>query len=252
MRPSPEQQASYGEGVPLRRRVASIALALLAEALLVLMLLKLAPLTEGTPKGQGRLKTFDLSAEREQESGAKAAHQAQHATTARVPPRTLPKPPVPTVPPPPVPPQPSVEILHLTEQEYAASDIDKLPSHKGEGSGTGNGQSGAGADSASAGTGPHGEPLYRAEWYREPTHAEMATYLPHTLTGEAWGDVACRTIERFHVEDCVELDQSPPGSGMSRAVREMAWQFLVRPPRVGGKSLVGAWVRIRITVTPER
>jgi hypothetical protein len=64
-----------------------------------------------------------------------------------------------------------------------------------------------------------------------------------------WGLVACRTVEDFHVENCQTIGESPLGSGFAKAVRQAAWQFLVRPPRIDGKPQVGAWVRIRIDYT---
>ena len=95
------------------------------------------------------------------------------------------------------------------------------------------------------GSGPNGEPLYAAAWYREPYESELSGYLS-TASGPGWGLIACRTAPDFRVEDCVALGESPTGSNIARAVLAAAWQFRVRPPRIGGRSMVGEWVRIRI------
>lgn len=111
--------------------------------------------------------------------------------------------------------------------------------------------SGTSGDSLSVGTAPNGETLYQAKWYREPYHDELSGYLS-TATGPGWALIACRTAPDFRVEDCVGLDESPRGSMIMRSVLAAAWQFKVRPPRLGGRSLVGSWVRIRIDYTMTR
>ena len=100
-------------------------------------------------------------------------------------------------------------------------------------------------DTERVGTAPNGEPLYAAEWYREPRDDMMRDYLS-TARGPGWGLIACRTAPDYRVEDCVPLSEYPEGSQINRAVLAMAWEFRVRPPRRGGQPMVGAWVRIRI------
>lgn len=96
------------------------------------------------------------------------------------------------------------------------------------------------------GSAPNGAPLYAAQWYREPYPDELHGYLS-TANGPGWGLINCRTASEFRVEDCVAIDEYPQGSGIARAILAAAWQFRVRPPRIGGVSKIGEWVRIRIT-----
>jgi protein TonB len=100
-------------------------------------------------------------------------------------------------------------------------------------------------DTERVGTAPNGEPLYAAEWYREPDRHMLGTYLS-TANGPGWGLIACRTAPDYRVEDCVALGEYPEGSQIDRSVLAAAWEFRVRPPRRGGQPLVGSWVRIRI------
>ncbi|MEP5936762.1 MAG: hypothetical protein ABJ239_00390 [Erythrobacter sp.] len=103
-------------------------------------------------------------------------------------------------------------------------------------------------DSTRVGTASNGEPLYAARWYREPTDQELAGYLS-TATGPGSALIECRTVPDFRVEDCTLLGEAPRGSQIGRAVLAAAWQFRVRPARIGGRSQVGSWVRIRIDYT---
>jgi protein TonB len=234
-----------------RRRAVSFALALAIEILLLLAFFTLNFRERPRPEfAGGRLTTFDVSADSEQDRSTAPKKQETAETAPTRPPR-----PVPPVPKPKIElPERPLQMIEVTRETFVASDIAKLgTAANGPQSGP---QMAAGrgpGDSAIVGTAPNGEPLYAAEWYREPTNQELSTYMPRRMPdGGGWGMVACRTAERYRVTDCVELGQAPSGSHLAGAVRQAAWQFLVRPPRVGGKPMIGEWVRIRITYNLER
>ena len=220
----------------------SFALALAIEVLLLLAFLTINFRDRAKPQFEGgTLTTFDISADN-QEDSTKAAKQQQETTRPKPRPvLPIPKPAI-QLPPRPLP------MLEVSKEFLDVADISKLGSNA-PGYSKSASASGSPGDSQMVGTAPNGQPLYAAEWYREPTDQELSTYLPKNMPERGWGLVACKTAPRFKVEDCVELGNSPPGSHLAGAVRQAAWQFLVRPPRVGGKSLVGEWVRIRIDYT---
>ena len=239
-----------------RRRAIALGLAIGLELLLILALIGINTggkrLTEPRFKGRPEL-TFGLEPV---DAPAPAAEQDRAETAERPAPTEAPPRPEPKVrlEPRPAPIQTSevkLPILELTREELSASDIARLGRKPGEGRALAQG-SGAG-DSQPVGTAPDGSPLYNAEWVRKPTNQELAAYLPKMLPeGGGWGLVACRTAPRNRVEDCVELGNSPSGSRLAGAVRQAAWQFLVRPPIRGGEPLIGKWVRIRIDYRPGK
>lgn len=143
------------------------------------------------------------------------------------------------------PPKVVLPFLELSRAQMASADIGKMP-RKAADAGAGAAGQGDGKAAAGPGEGPGGVQLYEAEWYRRPTHAELAGYMPPGTPADGWGLVACRTIENYQVDNCQALGESPLGSGFARAVRQAAWQFRVLPPRVNGKPMIGSWVRIRI------
>jgi protein TonB len=229
----------------------TILLALAFAILLIVMLVELGVLPPIIDRS--RLPTtLQLLPETEAGSSARSVAKTKHASAAAA--RRTPAPAKIKPPPPIVPPLVPWNVLPLTKQEFAATDIANKPSrasaeHGDEAAaGTGTGKDSGSADGA--GDGPGGERLYNAEWYTRPTHAEMATYLPANGPQEGWGMIACRTVAQYHVEDCQELGESP-GSGLARALRQAAWQFRVLPPRIGGRPMIGAWVRIRFDFTNE-
>jgi hypothetical protein len=222
------------------RRTLAILLVVIIHILVLIALLTLAPPAMRLPKPQ-ILTTLLLPSE---DPSKKKAHKQHDAGGA---PKTATKAPAAAAAKhekPPVEPVVPLNMILMNSADFAAADIGKIP-HPAASTGAGHGVGDKQGDDEGTGQGPGGEKLYRAEWYREPTDAEMATYMPRTgVPKGSWAEVACRTIADFRVEDCREIGDSPTGSGLARALRQASWQFRVRPPRVGGKTLVGAWVRI--------
>lgn len=214
----------------LGRRATGILLAIVVHMLGFLLLLSLTPATlrKLTPE----LKSFPLLSFSENPAPKPAASASAQRR------KTVVTPPPPTAPPPPPTP---LKMMIVSSDVFRASDIANIrPQHADSAPGAGAPGSG---DGEGPGEGPGGEKLYPADWYVEPTTAEMAFYIKEQRQA-GWGMIACRTIPNYRVEDCQELGESPRGSGLARALRQAAWQFKIRPPRIGGKPQMGVWVRI--------
>ena len=241
------EQLSIGAG----RRALSISLAVLITAILLFLLLSFGLGSRPKVKEE-RVTTVSLEASEVPEQASEASHQererAEKPSVAPQPPAE--QPPTPPLQATPLPPPPVASPLPAPAQPtplpapkppaaavrppggavYGPPDTGGSPAYR---------------DTPRVGTAPNGQPMYAAAWYREPSESELRGYLS-TASGPGWGLIACRTAPDYRVEDCVGLDEYPGGSQIMRAVLAAAWQFKVRPPRVGGQSLVGSWVRIRI------
>lgn len=227
------------------------------EVLLLLALLSLGMLgEEESPPQPISITTFNaVEAGAEAESEAEAEQQQDTPPTPNVeqpaqPPAPLemvpiPRPlvtPAPIIPPLPEPPEPAEQpVPDDRPRAVIRSDRSYGPENTG-------GRANGNADTPIVGTAPDGSPLYAARWFREPTRQEMSGYLS-TVEPPAWALIACRTAPRWEVVDCVPLEQSSPDSNIMNAVLASTWQYQVRPPRRGNQSLVGSWVRIRISYT---
>jgi protein TonB len=227
----------------LGEKLTGAVVALGLEALLLLVLLSLGQMRP--PHKEAPMATVSFDAR----DYSEAPHQPEPkpaAESARATPRVAQPQAQPEVAQP-APMQPPAAIIPISPQQMRSFDLAQVPKRPTTPSGPpiGPAFTPAFGDSQRVGTAPNGAPMYAAAWYREPTHQELAGYLS-TATGPAWGLIACKTVADYRVEDCVGLDEYPEGSHMLRAVLAAAWQFRVRPPRVGGVSQVGDWVRIRI------
>lgn len=248
---------------PRRRKAAGLAIALALEALLLLLLLTLGKqFGGGDDPGQVETMTaIEFAAPPEPEQAEEPASESAAAPDTPTPPVTdQPLDPEPLRPSPlAINPSPAPEPAQPRQQPQPEPKPTASPSPKigvrirpGRTMGpadTGNPRTAG--DSERVGTAPGGEPLYAARWYREPTDQELAGYLS-TANGPGVALIACKTVPDYYVDDCVLVSESPPGSMMGRAVLAAAWQFRVRPARVGGREQVGSWVRIRITYSVRK
>jgi protein TonB len=253
------------------RRAAGLGLALLAEGLLVLALLTLSPTMTRTK--EERTTVFAFAPERPAPATPDEAAPAPEREATDAPPTerlpeapaeaapSAPAPPVAAPAPPPMTPPATLPapIILLSREEMATADralkpstpaLAAAPRRAAAGPRDTGGSFGADTPRVS-GTGPNGEPLYAAAWYREPYPEELRGYLS-TSRGPGWGLIACRTVKDYRVEDCIAVGEYPEGSNIARSVLAAAWQFRVRPPRLGGQSKVGEWVRIRIDYDLKR
>lgn len=216
---------------------------LVLNALLLLALLTLGPRPEPREVDPRNPVTFEMAPAAEAEkSEAKKQTKKKERAPARKEVAAVVRPPQPVEKPIVQLPSP-LPFLVLDREQMASADIGKLPKASSDAGASGQGDS---TGTVGPGEGPGGVQLFEADWYRRPTHAELSPYLPANAPAEGWGLVACKTIDNYHVENCQALGESPAGSGLARAVRLAAWQFLVLPPRVNGKLMIGSWVRIRI------
>ena len=242
--------ASLATGYQPGSRRERLISAILSAAIIVLVAL-LAIYQSGVVAQFGkdsRLTAFNVSPAGSSPKAAKAVRQQveKARTSASRPHATMPKPRI-------VISNPSAPVsddfgvpgfIRLTRAEMKAGDIGNRQGAKaGTALAEGTGNSGA----AGSGDGPGGAHLYNPDWFREPTEAQLAGYLPKRNPGSGWGMIACQTAERHRVENCEILGESPGGSGYGRAVLNAAWQFQVLPPRINAKGQIGAWVRIKIT-----
>ena len=228
-----------------RERGTALILALVVEALLILAVLSIGLYDPPKPPGTPSLVSVNVAAP----TAPKPEQAQQELAQAKAPQETLqeqPPQPVPSA----APVQSATPIIQISRSQMADFDIARLPRQPGPPTAAPKGaygpvDYGVPGDSKRVGSAPNGEPMYAAAWYREPYDSELSGYLS-TASGPGWALIACRTATDYRVENCVGLSEYPQGSQIQRAVLAAAWQFKVRPPRVGGVAKIGEWVRIRI------
>lgn len=251
----------------LRRHAGPIALTALIEIVLLYLLLSLGIGSGAGDQPHGQIVTTFNAVDAVRDRAAEPEEKAEPAPAApsQSAPAAMPSPSAPQLPLPVALPRtptgpPATPAAPVAPVTTAASPADAPPSpgpsriravvRSDMGSARGPADTGSQDQDSERipGSGPNGEPLYAARWYREPNDDEYRGYFSR-VTGSSWALINCRTEPQFRVDHCVLVGEWPERSGVGSAVLAMAWQFRVRPPRVGGRSMVGEWVRIKIEYT---
>ncbi len=232
----------------IRRRGLGFFIALLLEAIIIIAILSLSMRADGPAAGTRGLSTFSLEAEAE---SASSADKSETKTPLVKEQKSLVTPPIPKPLLPPVnpikAPPPSPDFIKVSKSEFDAMDLSKLPASGGAGTGESKGSGQGSKGMMGPGLGPGGAQLYPVAWLREPYDSELSPYLAAVkrIPPGASADIACRMVENNRVENCQIIGENPRGTGLAKALRLAAWQFLVKPPRIDNKPQLGVWVRIR-------
>ena len=231
----------------VRRRVLGLAIAVLLEAIVIIAILSLSMRVGGPAAGTRGLSSFSLEAEAKSSS---SADKSELQTPVIKEQKSAFKPPIPKPLLPPVnpvkAPAPSPDFIKVSKSEFDAMDLSRLPAAGGSGSGDGKASEQGAKGMMGPGLGPGGAQLYPVAWLREPYDSELSPYLAAVkrIPPGASADIACRMAEHNRVENCQIIGESPRGTGLAKALRLAAWQFLVKPPRIDNKPQLGVWVRI--------
>lgn len=237
------------EHAEVRRRATSLAITILVHLLLLLMLIRLAPPFARMADNGHQLLTFNTAPDEQEQTTQTRTASKTHQTKTTTPP------PTPSVPPPKIE-LPNKAAPWVLTPGLEKFDVRQVPQTQrpspSPSDASASDEAGGNSDSDKpVAYGSGGQPLYAAQWYREPTDAELGYYAKQARQGAGFAEIACQTVARYHVDHCEEVGESP-GSGLGRAMRDAAWQFLVIPPRVGGTMKVGTWVLIHITFTERK
>jgi len=233
--------------LPDRRRVASFALALAVEALLLIALLTFGPRLTPATKPVRPPSTFSLIPSTEDAStgtNRRAAKQTAKTSSGAATPQRPPSVPAPTA----VPTPWDGSLPGVLRIDLGAKNISKLKSSAPPAIKSDQDQTDSQlAEGRGFATG--GQSYSIGDWYRLPTRAEVGPYLPKRTITKGWGLILCKTAPRYHVEDCHIVGESPAGSGLGRATLNMSWQFLIRPSRRNGQALIGSPIGVKFELT---